>query len=559
MARAESFVVDDITYIILDGNSVAVTAPETDKYTGAVIIPGTIEYGGNSYNVTEISDRAFYTCNQLTQVSLPSTITKIGEYAFSGCTSLKNVSLPNGITTLEDGIFYGCWSITNITIPSTVTSIGEKAFFNCIRLTTVTLQEGLTMIGEFAFDHCSNLSNITLPKSLRILRGHAFNYCSKLQNISIPENVYQIDTDPFASCTALEAIGVDDGNTRFTSVDGVLLDANCQRLVCFPCGKKGGYVMPKTVKTIDDQAFCNRKGLTSITLSPALTTIGTQTFYGCSQLTELRFPASMLEIGIRAMREMTALNRVFCYAKTPPNIYNTTFGTATNESVILYVPQRAVEEYRNNGYWGRFKNILPIEERVDIPDVAVFAGTRTDLQVDLNVAEPVKSLTFNLVLPNGIKPATNGSRITLAKRFSGDGVTATVEPAGDGRWHVECQCSESNTITWGDGLLMTIGFDVDSEMEDCYDGSAENVVVTYADDEVCEIEGTDFEVCVETGLLGDADNSGDVSLTDVMLTVSYILEGMPQGVFYFPLADVDRSGDISLADIMGIVSIILNE
>ena len=59
-------------------------------------------------------------------------------------------------------------------------------------------------------------------------------------------------------------------------------------------------------------------------------------------------------------------------------------------------------------------------------------------------------------------------------------------------------------------------------------------------------------------LMGDANLDGEVSLTDIMLVVDYILGNTPE-VFGFKNADMDGSNDISLIDIMEIVNIILEQ
>ena len=104
---------------------------------------------------------------------------------------------------------------------------------------------------------------------------------------------------------------------------------------------------------------------------------------------------------------------------------------------------------------------------------------------------------------------------------------------------------------------MALTFDVDDSQEDFYDCFAANVTVTYTDGMTEEIGGCDFEVEVIMGIMGDADNSGDVSVTDVMLTVEHVLGNMPQN-FHFPLADIDQNDEISITDVLEIVSIILN-
>lgn len=58
-------------------------------------------------------------------------------------------------------------------------------------------------------------------------------------------------------------------------------------------------------------------------------------------------------------------------------------------------------------------------------------------------------------------------------------------------------------------------------------------------------------------LLGDVNCDGQVTVTDVMSLVQYLL-GTPQSLFCHRAADIDRSGQLSVADVMGLVAMILN-
>ena len=62
-----------------------------DEYTGDVVIPATVTYGGNTYSVTCIRQYAFYGCSGLTSVTIPNSVTGIGEKAFDGCSGLTSV------------------------------------------------------------------------------------------------------------------------------------------------------------------------------------------------------------------------------------------------------------------------------------------------------------------------------------------------------------------------------------------------------------------------------------------------------------------------------------
>lgn len=43
---------------------------------------------------TEIKDRAFRDCKEITEITLPEWMEEIGEYGFYGCKNLKNIILP---------------------------------------------------------------------------------------------------------------------------------------------------------------------------------------------------------------------------------------------------------------------------------------------------------------------------------------------------------------------------------------------------------------------------------------------------------------------------------
>ncbi|MBR0048064.1 MAG: leucine-rich repeat domain-containing protein [Prevotella sp.] len=161
-----------------------------------------------SEGVMEIDDRAFGSCSNLTNVSLPTTLTSLGAYAFRNCSSLSAINLPSGLTHIYEYTFYGCSSLGSITIPSTVTVIGTGAFSGCSSLSSVSIPAGMIQIESSAFSGCSSLSSITIPAGVTLIENSTFLNCSSLSSVTILGNVTSIEKQAFYGCSNLKSISV---------------------------------------------------------------------------------------------------------------------------------------------------------------------------------------------------------------------------------------------------------------------------------------------------------------------------------------------------------------
>jgi len=210
--------------------------------------------------------------------TIPSTIIGLDAHALRGRGGITSVTIPNNVTSIGEGAFYECSSLTSINIPDSVTVIGDNAFSGCAALASVTLHEGLVSIGERAFFDCA-ITSINIPASVTKIGSGVFA-------VKDTENWYWAG-EGFSGSSSLASITVDQRNQNYASVDGVLFNKAVTGLIHFPQGKGGSYTIPNTVTKIDNFAFSNRNGLTSVTIPANVASIGTDAFFGCSSLTSI--------------------------------------------------------------------------------------------------------------------------------------------------------------------------------------------------------------------------------------------------------------------------------
>ena len=214
----------------------------------AKIVEGGSDYWEGSYTSNDnLGDHAFYGCNGLTSLTIPSSVTSIGDYAFYECCGLTSLTIPSSVTSIGREAFYCCCGLTSLSIPSSVTSIGYRAFFRCTGLTSLTIPSSITSIGVYAFSNCTGLTSLSIPSSVTSIGANAFSNCSGLTSLTIPSSVTSIGICAFEGCSGLTSLSI-----------------------------------PSSVTSIGDYAFEGCSGLTSIYAYPEkLPKLGTGVFYRC--------------------------------------------------------------------------------------------------------------------------------------------------------------------------------------------------------------------------------------------------------------------------------------
>ena len=140
--------------------------------------------------VTDICDGAFMGCTSLVSITLPDSLLSIGELAFAECVSLKGVSIPKSISQLEVGTFFNCESLNNVSFPENMTKIGDRSFFGCKKLQEIHLPVNMKSIGHDSFNGCSMLTDAYIPVSVTEIGENAFENCSVRLYMYLDENSY---------------------------------------------------------------------------------------------------------------------------------------------------------------------------------------------------------------------------------------------------------------------------------------------------------------------------------------------------------------------------------
>ena len=86
-ADGDTFTYQGVKYKILsEADHTAQVYDVTDKnWSWSFTIPSFATWGSSRYIVTSIGSMAFWSCSNLTEVTIPNSVTKIGDNAFNAC------------------------------------------------------------------------------------------------------------------------------------------------------------------------------------------------------------------------------------------------------------------------------------------------------------------------------------------------------------------------------------------------------------------------------------------------------------------------------------------
>jgi len=367
--------------------------------TGNLSLPGSL---------TNLEDGAFYGCYNLNgTVSIPASLKQLGTFCFFECNSIQSFSVNASNTkySSKDGVLYSKNQDTlficpngqkgTFTIPSTVRLIGSYAFYKCESLTgNIQIPMNADYIGYDAFYGCKNISSYTVDAqniyfsgvdgvlyskkldrlvvcpalksgSFNILDGVkyvdpcAFSFCSALTgSLNIPASVESLGSFAFYGCSSISGFTVDAGNLYYSAQDGLLFNKNIDTLYICPLTKSGQYEVPSGVRCIGPSAFDGCSALTEVLMPATLVELGDYAFEYCSGLTAARIPSSVSKFGIGVYYSCPKLMDLVVERSEPPVVDYYFLEGIDKTSCKLTVPTNVATLYQKAPYWKEFANIL---------------------------------------------------------------------------------------------------------------------------------------------------------------------------------------------------------
>ena len=332
------------------------------KYKGTgdllknVIIPNTLEINGTEYEIiqigngskvasfeesvtisegiTTIGGGAFYYCQNITQVNMPSTIKTIGGASFRGTSSLTQITIPEGTTSIQERAFNQS-GIKSIVIPGTVETIGRLAFlqsalsevvicngvktiadsaFSESKLKTVIIPGSVKTIGTGAFSTSRSLEELTIEEGVETIGDGAFGDCYSLKSVEIPKSVLTIYDGTFFNCSVIKEINVHTDNLNYTSENGILYNKDKTKIIKYPGGKVDTeFELPSTVIEIGKSCFTACHNLAKIQIPTSVGKLDSNAFLYTNKLQEINVASGntqyLSESGVLFNKDKTEIIR----------------------------------------------------------------------------------------------------------------------------------------------------------------------------------------------------------------------------------------------------------
>ncbi len=189
----------------------------------------------NDGSVREIGAYAFFDCEGLSELLLPSSVELIDNSAFME-SSLVSVDIPRGVKVIGSSAFEQCKSLREVSFESdsALNYIFDNAFCGCISLSSIEIPRGVTKIGKSAFESCESLCEVTFEKqsALQMIDMNAFGACLSLTEITLPSSIETIADGAFSGAGLIFVVF--DAEARIREMGSAFINCRNLRFVELP-------------------------------------------------------------------------------------------------------------------------------------------------------------------------------------------------------------------------------------------------------------------------------------------------------------------------------------
>ncbi|WP_165253408.1 leucine-rich repeat domain-containing protein, partial [Adlercreutzia sp. ZJ304] len=245
--------------------------------------------------------------NPRTEYEIPYGVKTLAKGAFAGMKNLENIVIPNSVETLGNALFHYSSKLKTVRMSSSVKNVDSKIFSDTPALTEITwLSFPTGDVSKQAFWHyySHELPQVTVkvaegteaqwesyfpPDPVRVEKGLPPRY-KFVGESGIGATETGLETSDFTYTS------LGDGTYSVAPKSGVSFEG---RVADIAADVNNYHI---AVTTIANNAFEN-SGITGVNLPQGLKTIGDEAFYGCSGLTSITFPNTLVEIGSSAFQD----------------------------------------------------------------------------------------------------------------------------------------------------------------------------------------------------------------------------------------------------------------
>lgn len=505
--------------------------------------------------------RPFYNLN-ISTIHIGDSVRTIPAYFVTGLTKLTNVTFGKSVTSIGNYAFYGCSALAgNLSLPKSVRSIGKQAFNNIATIEAVTCAaEAPPTWNDLAMFTTNVYNHSPLYVPIGFEQAYMSDQCWGQFSTIIGKNMNG----------EVQATGISLNQSQMNLIIGgssqliatVMPDSTTNKVVTWASNAP-------TVATVNANGLVSALGVGTATIT-AITTDGSNLSASCIVTVgnPIQTPApEIIVIADDYAYTFTAIGEgeITFYLNGAETENPFIIARTADDQIIRLVAVAHIENQIDGTVTGEylvpaFVAPEPIYlNKFDIDDMEAFHGDTIIIPVKMINEASIISFQTDIFLPEGLELLQEdgeyiidpSERMTRTHSIMSNAVS-------NGAVRVICYSSNYKPFTGNSGDdLFYISVKVADDAEGDYSIQLKNTLFTTSTFEELTAPDIAANIHVKAYIPGDANNSGTVTVTDVVVTSQYVLEMNPQP-FNFDAADVNDDGTITVTDVSRIAWMVLN-